>query len=136
MTEPFDQTITIICPASLLVEGNHLANCFESCMPASPVLSVNCTDGVTEFAAVTVPCRASWLQEVISLLEYGVPIPEPAWNAPAGGEDDEERMLVDMAAVAAARAALVVYTPDASIPADKITIAANHQPPLITIHQA
>lgn len=110
-----DKLITVRCPASLIENGNHMVNCFESCMPGMPILNV--AEG-EEYAQITVHCSQNTVNVVTAILAGQASLPEPAWNA----QMEDESWLVDMTKANAALAQTVIYDPEGDIPVDKIVI--------------
>jgi hypothetical protein len=101
-----DRIVTLVCPAELVEAGNHLVNCFESCMPSAPVLNLSVQDAQgNQYAVISVPCRASWLEAVQAIAQGQSPLIEPEWNTAS-----EAGMLIDMAKAQLALDAVSVCT--------------------------
>jgi hypothetical protein len=104
MNEPFDRYLILRCPAALLEQANHLINCFESCPPGHTILQLR---GRTDYAQISVPCRASWVAGVKAIIAGQASLPEPHWNSDLTDPETGAVIgrLVDMAQANAALAA-------------------------------
>lgn len=119
MTESFNEYITLIVPAALVPDANHMVNCFESCLPSQPVLAL--ADEASE-VRIVVPVRPSWLAGVLQMIQAHV-IPEPEWNQHVTPEDAEPYDLVNMTAARRALDVTVLYDPTQPLPTDRIVLA-------------
>jgi len=130
MREAFSEYLHVVCPAALIEEGNHLVNCFESCMPSAPVLVL--AEGDTHARAI-VACRPSFVSGVRKIIAGQAVLEGPAWNQDLRDKTTGEvtGKMVDTAKAGSARSKIMLLNkiPDGWVmPIDKIVVAVNCDP--------
>lgn len=66
MSEPFDHVFSLTTHKDNIELVNHLANCFESCMPSQPILNA---DESSEFITMSRCCTASQYAKWTGIME-------------------------------------------------------------------